>query len=34
MIYDMKLFVPEYKSNQSQFEVIDQEIAQEQVVSN
>lgn len=26
MIYDMKLFVPEYKSNQSQFEAIDQEI--------
>ena len=26
MIYDMKVFVPEYKSNQSQFEAIDQEI--------
>ncbi|MBR5727336.1 MAG: polysaccharide biosynthesis protein [Muribaculaceae bacterium] len=34
MIYEMKLFVPEYKSNQSQFEAIDKEIAQEQVVSN
>lgn len=27
MIYDMKLFVPEYKSNQSQFEAIDKEVA-------
>lgn len=31
MIYCMKLFVPEYKSNQSQFEAIDKEIEQAQV---
>ena len=30
MIYAMKLFVPEYKSNQSQFEAIDREIQQAQ----
>lgn len=34
MIYDMKLFVPEYKSNQSQFEVIDQEIEKNQEAIN
>ena len=30
MIYAMKMFVPEYKSNQSQFEAIDHEIEQSQ----
>lgn len=34
MIYDMKLFVPEYKSNQSQFEAIDQEIEKKQDNNN
>ncbi len=34
MIYEMKLFVPEYKSNQSQFEAIDKEIQQIQAVGN
>ena len=33
MVYAMKVFVPEYKSNQSQFEAIDREIEKEQVKS-
>ena len=30
MIYAMKVFVPEYKSNQSQFEAIDRELEESQ----
>ncbi len=33
MIYDMKVFVPEYKSNQSQFEAIDRELEESQTRS-
>ena len=30
MIYCMKVFIPEYKSNQSQFEAIDRELEEKQ----
>ena len=33
MIYAMKVFVPEYKSNQSQFEAIDRELEESQTRS-